>query len=78
MQKLRVQSLVGELRSHMPHSQKNQNKTEAILKQIQYRLFKKWPTSKNSLKKNNKKLCIYWNVFWLRVTSGLVNGGGLI
>ena len=35
VQEVQVQSLVGELRSHMPLSQKPKHKTEAILKQIQ-------------------------------------------
>ena len=38
MQAVQVLPLVGELRPHMPHSQKTKHKTEAILQQIQYRL----------------------------------------
>ena len=40
--------------------------------------FLKMAHIKKFLKKKKKKLCIYWNVFWLRVTPGLVNGGDLI
>ena len=62
MQRVLVQSLVGKLRFHVPHWQKNQtnkqknpeHKTEAMLQQIQQRLLK-WSTSKKIFKNKNKK-----------------------
>ena len=47
-----VQSLVIQLRSHMPHGQKIKHKTEEILSQIQLTLLK-WSISK---KKNKRAL----------------------
>ena len=55
MQGVRVRSLVGELRSHVPHGQKNQN-----IKQKQYCnkfniVFKIGPHQKKILKKKTKQ-----------------------
>ena len=49
-----VQSLVRELGSHMPHSQKPKHRMETVLWQIQQRPFK-WSASKKKKKKNLKK-----------------------
>ena len=63
IQGMQVQSLVWELKSHMPRGQKNQN-----IKQKQYcnkfnKHFKKWSTSKKILKKKKKAM------FWSKVLS---------
>ena len=77
MQGVGVQSLVRELRSHMPHSQKKK-KTRSNIVTHSIRLLKNGPHQKILQKKKKKKNCIYWNVFWLRVTPGLVNGRDVI
>ena len=50
MQGVWVQSLIWELRSHVPHVQKPNQKAEAILEEIQWRL-QKWSVPKKSFKK---------------------------